>query len=275
MGIKHTNSCTLIINPRKNNIENHRKKPCLKKTGFFQFKFIFLLKSNYYYVIIITIFYLEAEMSSELTCLLRMLLSVLLGFFIGFERKMRFKEAGIRTHTIVCVGACLFTLVSIFGFKGADTARVAAQIVSGIGFIGAGMIFYHKQTIHGLTTAAGIWATAAIGMATGAGMYIVSVCATIIIILVQWVMHLNVKIFHHKKFIRLIVVFSSDDCEDRNKIKELFGVKRFLKISAKKENGEIIYNAVVSTDKEITDTDIYNALSQNDFIRSISREDDD
>ncbi|MBE7083784.1 MAG: MgtC/SapB family protein [Clostridiales bacterium] len=99
-----------------------------------------------------------------------MVLSLLLGFAIGFERKLRFKEAGIRTHTIVCVGACLFTLVSVFGFSSADSSRVAAQVVSGIGFIGAGMIFYHKEVVRGLTTAAGIWATAAIGMSVGAGL---------------------------------------------------------------------------------------------------------
>ena len=103
-----------------------------------------------------------------ISCILRMLLALVLGFAIGFERKMRYKEAGIRTHTIVCVGSCLYTIVSIFGFGSGDPGRVAAQIVSGIGFIGAGMIFNHKQVVHGLTTAAGIWATAAIGMAVGA-----------------------------------------------------------------------------------------------------------
>ena len=123
----------------------------------------------------------------ELICILRMLLAVVLGFLIGFERKMRSKEAGIRTHSIVCVGACLFTIVSLFGFAGSDKARVAAQIVSGIGFIGAGMIFYNKNAIHGLTTAAGIWATAAIGMAIGTGMYLISIVASAIIILVQWI----------------------------------------------------------------------------------------
>ena len=84
-------------------------------------------------------------MKEEYICLIRMALAMLLGFSIGFERKMRFKEAGIRTHTIVCLGACLYMLISVFAFKGADTSRVAAQIVSGLGFIGAGMIFYHKQ----------------------------------------------------------------------------------------------------------------------------------
>ena len=214
-------------------------------------------------------------MTVELTCILRMLLSMALGFIIGFERKMRFKEAGIRTHTIVCVGACLFTLVSIYGFSAADSARVAAQIVSGIGFIGAGMIFYNKQNIRGLTTAAGIWATAAIGMAVGTGMYVVSVCASVIIIAVQWILHLNVKVFHTRKFVRLNIIFESVNGDEKERIKEIFKVERFTKINAKRDNGLIIYNTVISTDKTFTDQDIYNALTECDFLRSVTREDDE
>ena len=214
-------------------------------------------------------------MSVELTCVVRMLLSMVLGFMIGFERKMRFKEAGIRTHTIVCVGACLFTLVSIYGFSAADSARVAAQIVSGIGFIGAGMIFYNKQNIRGLTTAAGIWATAAIGMAAGAGMYVVSACASVIIIAVQWVLHLNIRAFHTRKFIRLNVVFESVNGDEKEKIKEIFKITRFTKINAKREDGIIVYNTVISTDKTFTDQDIHAALTGCEFLRSVTREDDE
>ena len=99
---------------------------------------------------------------NELQYLISMLLSVVLGFAIGFERKLRFKEAGIRTHTIVCAGSALIMVVSKYGFGDsieADASRVAAQIVSGIGFLGAGIIIYRKHEIHGLTTAAGVWAT--------------------------------------------------------------------------------------------------------------------
>ena len=106
----------------------------------------------------------------ELIYLLRLVISAVLGFAIGFERKARYKEAGVRTHTIVTVGSCIIMLVSKYGFEGADSARVAAQIVSGIGFIGAGMIVYKRQAIQGLTTAAGIWTTAGVGMAVGAGV---------------------------------------------------------------------------------------------------------
>lgn len=116
-------------------------------------------------------------MMEELFHLLNILLAVVLGFAIGYERKLRYKEAGIRTHTIVCAGSALIMVVSKYGFGDsieADASRVAAQIVSGIGFLGAGIIIYRKHEIHGLTTAAGVWATSGVGMAAGAGMYIVA-----------------------------------------------------------------------------------------------------
>lgn len=206
---------------------------------------------------------------------LQMLLTLILGFAIGFERKMRFKEAGVRTHTIVCVGACIYMLVSKYGFEGADTARVAAQIVSGIGFIGAGMIFYHKQVVHGLTTAAGIWATAAIGMAVGSGLFIIAIISTVIIITIQCVMHLNVKIFHSRHYLRLNILFTCKGQGEREKVKELFNVKRFTKINAKKDGEDILYSVTVTMDKAFTDDDIYGALNENSFIKSITREDEE
>lgn len=210
-----------------------------------------------------------------LTCLARLVLAVVLGFGIGFERKLRFKEAGIRTHTIVCMGSCLYMLISLFAFKGADTSRVAAQIVSGIGFIGAGMIFYHKEVVHGLTTAAGIWATAAIGMTAGAGWYVIALVATALVILVQCIMHLNIPIFHSKRFVKINIVFTDEHGQVSEHIKEIFKVKRFTRISAKRENESIIYSVVISTDKIIMAGEITKLLLDNPEIKSIVRQDDD
>ena len=98
----------------------------------------------------------------EVRHLISMLVAVVLGFAIGYERKLRYKEAGIRTHTIVCAGSALMMIVSKYGFGDsieADASRVAAQIVAGVGFLGAGIIVYRKHEVHGLTTAAGVWAT--------------------------------------------------------------------------------------------------------------------
>ena len=127
----------------------------------------------------------------EWILVLRLLLAGALGAVIGLDREYRAKEAGFRTHFLVCLGSALFMIISQYGFaeivkaNGAnyDGARVAAQIVSGIGFLGAGTIIFHKQFIRGLTTAAGMWATAGIGMAIGGGMYFIGVAATILVLI--------------------------------------------------------------------------------------------
>ncbi len=123
-------------------------------------------------------------MNGEL--ILRLLLAGVLGAIIGLDREYRAKEAGFRTHFLVSLGSALFMIVSQYGFNevlnhpgvGLDPSRVAAQIVSGIGFLGAGTIIFQKQFVRGLTTAAGLWATAGIGMAIGGGMYILGLAAT-------------------------------------------------------------------------------------------------
>ncbi len=210
-----------------------------------------------------------------LELVLRLFLALIIGFAIGFERKMRFKEAGIRTHTIVSIGSCLYMIISMFAFEGADTSRVAAQIVSGIGFLGAGMIFYHKEMVHGLTTAAGIWATAAIGMAAGAGWYILSIVATVLIILLQCIMHTNFKVFHAHHFVKVNLVYKDQSGNVTEQIKKTFHVERFTKISAKKDGEDITFSAVLSTDKILSAMEIQKLLTENPSIVSIARQDDD
>ena len=125
-------------------------------------------------------------MSPWVEAILRFLLAVALGAAIGFQRERAGKAAGLRTHILVGSGAALFTLVSIYGFLGAtvDISRVAAGVVVGVGFIGAGVILRgaREEEVAGLTTAATIWVTAGIGLAAGAGMYLLSVIATVVII---------------------------------------------------------------------------------------------
>ena len=126
----------------------------------------------------------------QLEWLLRLAASVLCGALIGYERYNKAKEAGIRTHAVVALGSTLLMIISIHGFPDAnrfDASRVAAQVVSGIGFLGAGMIFIHKGSIQGLSTAAGIWITAAIGMALGNGMYLLDFSTTVFTLIVQGV----------------------------------------------------------------------------------------
>ena len=115
---------------------------------------------------------------------IRLVVALLLGGLIGIEREFRAKAAGFRTHFLVSVGSALFCVVSQYGFgeEMKDASRVAAQVVSGIGFLGAGMIIFQKNVIRGLTTAAGLWGTAAIGLACGAGMLLMAVIATALVL---------------------------------------------------------------------------------------------
>ena len=140
---------------------------------------------------------MDLGLLQEFEFLGRLFLAGLCGAFIGYERANRRKEAGIRTHLVVSMGSALFMIVSKYGFAdmiplhgvALDPSRVAAQIVTGVGFLGAGMIFVRGQNISGLTTAAGIWATAGIGMAVGSGLYLLGVLGTALIFLIQIFLH--------------------------------------------------------------------------------------
>ena len=119
-------------------------------------------------------------MAQELELTIRLLLAFALGAVLGFERERVDKPAGLRTHILVSLGSCLFTILSLTAFPGSDPARVAAYVVAGIGFIGAGTILQTRERIVGITTAASLWVAASIGMAAGAGFYILAIITTAI-----------------------------------------------------------------------------------------------
>ncbi len=212
-----------------------------------------------------------AEILFEGRILLDLLLSVVLGFAIGFERKLRLKEAGIRTHTIVSVGAALMMVVSKYAFGSeADSARVAAQIVSGVGFLGAGMIVYKQHEVHGLTTAAGVWAAAGVGMACGGQLYVIAIGATAMLIIVQCIFHLNISAFRNKRYYSVKIEFLQTGDENM-RIKEIFGTDRFNQLVLHRENDRIVYSATLNTDKEFSSTRLNEIMSENPFICSIER----
>ena len=129
-------------------------------------------------------------MTIDWNLILRLLLAGVMGGLIGLERELRAKEAGFRTHFIVALGSALFMIISQFAFSGRfDAARVAAQVVSGIGFIGAGVIIFQKNVVRGVTTAAGLWVAAAIGLACGAGMFDVAGAAALMTVLCLELLH--------------------------------------------------------------------------------------
>lgn len=177
----------------------------------------------------------------DISLVIRVLSSVLLGFAIGLEREMTNKYAGLRTNILVCLGACLFTIISIYGFPEVsvtgdelgtrDTARVAAQVVTGIGFIGGGTVLRHGATVFGLTTAATLWVSASIGMACGAGMYGLAITATVLSILVL----VSVRLFEKN------VLVSSTKNTRRLK----------MSISCLNENSSAIYDYIIENSKHL------------------------
>jgi putative Mg2+ transporter-C (MgtC) family protein len=125
---------------------------------------------------------------TALDLLLRLLVALVLGAVIGLERERQERAAGLRTVTMVSLGSCLFTIVGAYGFSATDPSRVAAQIVTGIGFLGAGTIFLRKDLVRGLTTAATIWSVAAIGMAAGTAQYLIALFTTLLILAVLMIL---------------------------------------------------------------------------------------
>lgn len=208
-----------------------------------------------------------------LECLLRILLAMLLGFTLGVERQLRLKVAGIRTHVVVAAGAALFTLVSFgFGdFYGGDPARIAAQVVSGIGFLGAGMIMHKETAVLGLTSAAGIWLTAAIAMAAGAGMYYVALGATVLIVLIQLFLHLPLRLFKDKHYNEIKITFKSDEEDCPQIIKKLFDITSFTEFKATRVEEDIIYMAVIHTRKQIDASFILSVLKDYPFVISLEK----
>lgn len=162
--------------------------------------------------------------------LIRLALAAFLGALIGLERERKDWAAGMRTHMLICVGSALTMLVSAFGFADIlgtphvelDPSRIAAQVISGIGFIGVGTILFLKQgTVRGLTTAAGIWTVAAIGLATGAGMFFAAGVTTFLAIVILWILHPIEKRISKRFRHRIATIKISDDSSPSKLLKKL------------------------------------------------------
>jgi putative Mg2+ transporter-C (MgtC) family protein len=124
------------------------------------------------------------EMQTQLLLAVRLVVAAVLGLIIGYERELRGRSAGFRTFAAVSLGACVFSIISFVVVpEGRETTRIAAQIVTGVGFLGAGVILHGQGHISGLTTSATLWAAAAVGMAVGYGLYILAVVATLLLVL--------------------------------------------------------------------------------------------
>lgn len=167
---------------------------------------------------------------------LRLFVAGAMGGLIGLEREYRAKEAGYRTHFLVALGSALMMIVSQYGFMEVlktdlirvDPSRIAAQVVSGIGFIGAGTIILQKQIVRGLTTAAGIWATSGIGLAVGAGMYAIGIAATFLVLLGLETLSYFFKSIGLRN---MMIDFSTDDKEAIKRVSKKFNTRNYVVVS--------------------------------------------
>lgn len=222
---------------------------------------------------------MNAYLLTQLEFLLRLVVAGVCGCLIGYERKNRLKEAGVRTHMIVALGAALIMIVSKYGFSDVlqlkgyvlDPSRISAQIVSGIGFLGAGIIFVRKQAISGLTTAAGIWTTAGIGMAIGAKLYFIGILATILVLLVQIILHKNFKWLNIPISEQINIEFSeSNDAISLLQEKFFESHIEIINLKAEKlENGLLEVELYVKLPPKYDISMLMNLFKDNPHIRSI------
>ena len=231
--------------------------------------------------------YLNSQFSlvQYLDFMLRILVACACGFALGIERSHRFKEAGVRTHMIVCSAAALMMIVSKYGFAdltssesmgiygthGTDPARIAAQVVSGISFLGAGMIFKNGNNVKGLTTAAGIWATAGIGLAIGSGMYALGIFSTVVIAGIQMLMHIvTVGADSYKSSNIDILTENSSDFQGvfNSLMKEIGATVIECRIT---RDGELVrYNATLKSKKRISAEDVNEMLKDRKDVKEVS-----
>ena len=222
----------------------------------------------------------EAE---NLYYIIRILLAGACGILIGFERQYRSKEAGIRTHCVVACAAALMMIISEYAFydvitdsllTGADIrldpSRVASTIVSGVGFLGAGTIFVHKNTISGLTTAAGLWATAGVGMAFGAGMPIVGLATTVIIVLAQILLHINHKFLRGSRSKKLTILNVNEENYQAHLTLFLAQYKIHVQDTKVKKNGDGLrdYTFIIDTPESISEDSIVSLIKYDCEISS-------
>ncbi len=211
---------------------------------------------------------------------IRLLLSAALGALVGLERSKRQKEAGVRTHCIIACTSALFMilskyafmdLVDISGIRGADPARIAAQVVSGISFLGAGVIFKNGNSIRGLTTAAGMWGTAAVGMAIGAGMYWVGLIEAAILVTIQIILH-RFPVGADALTTQEILVEMADTQEMQDKFDELLARHRgqVTESSLTREEGYLRMEITAKLEPPITHDEALAFMKENDGVRRIS-----
>ncbi len=217
--------------------------------------------------------------SLEWEYLIRIIIACLCGACVGFERSRRFKDAGVRTHVVVALGSALIMIVSKYGFQDipalemmkVDASRVASNIVTGVGFLGAGVIFFKGDSIKGLTTAAGIWTTAGIGMALGSGMYFMGIMTAVIMVVTQFFLHRVLKSVDSYTTSLLSVTLENKPgavTEFKQQLDENNLAIQTCKIKKSKEENVISLKVAVRVPYDMEFDQMISAVEQNDKIIS-------
>lgn len=213
--------------------------------------------------------------------LLRLFLAVVCGLCIGLERKNRGKEPGIRTHMLVSLAAAAMMIISKYGFfdvlhianVGLDPSRVAAGLVTAIGFLGAGAIVVRRQTLVGLTTAAGLWATVGVGMAIGSGLYWLGIACTLLILLIQIIFHIDRGFLRARTAEHEFSFLLPDGTEGMEALRAFCSAHsmELTQLHAEKRpEGQLYLTAVLEVPKELTVWDLANLLRELPFVQSMT-----
>lgn len=211
---------------------------------------------------------------------LRIILASVCGAVIGLERKKRLKEAGIRTHSMVALGAAVFGIVSKYGFidfimagiGSTDVSRVAANVVTGVCFLGAGMIFVYKKSVIGLTTSAGIWAVSAVGLALGCGMYFVGIFSTIVIAFIQYVIYKPLTRLEGRSPIELVVEIKDASVNMDVFINEMRGLNKPAVVTSVNINDNNTARISLEYIREVdaSEFDVYDFMKKYPYVTYIS-----
>ena len=216
--------------------------------------------------------------------LIRILVAGFCGALIGLERGIRQKEAGIRTHCIVALGAALLMIISKYAFgdmmgeamgsKGADPTRVASQAITAIAFLGAGVIYRHGNVVKGLTTAAGVWATAAIGLAVGAGLYTLGVAVAVLVLLINICLHKwLVRLESLATTVFTVTMNDTPEVMDRLRLQLADHKMQVQRMDVKRKgDGLIKANIVVRIPKNSALNDLLLFLNENEDVKEFSVE---
>ncbi|MCI6057549.1 MgtC/SapB family protein [Anaerotignum sp.] len=225
--------------------------------------------------------YISFAIGREMEFVLRLVISCICGGVIGFERSRRRKEAGIRTHILVALGASMMMIVSKYAFFDVlayrditvDASRIAANVITGISFLGAGVIFVRGVSIRGLTTAAGIWTTAGAGLAIGGGLYVVGIATTILVLAIQVIMHNVLKKWDGPVYETISVTFHGELADGLDLIKRELAIRKIMihNIRMEKQDDQTITVTLqVSRDNDANCAELAEMLSKNPRVKGFS-----